>query len=231
MSINDQIDETIRKIQGHVTADGRSLADDAVAAVAEIIEWLQYFSATSHDGHASELLDGTRAFVVESVAYISLGLGRAAISAIRGQIDLLIAYTYFCNHPDEWEQVERTGDGFRLKSAIYRYHEDTNLGCKARLSLVEKFDDFGLSAVYQILSAHIHGQTKFTIPKTDALAEVVAPIGFCNSIVEIQERVSVAISNFLVAVYAARWPELPSRPVIRVKNLLKDQQRVAFFAD
>jgi hypothetical protein len=230
-AVDDQTNRCLGRIQGFVSAGGTGHGEAAVAAVSEIISWLSYFESSTVDAHAAELLSGARASVIEAVAYVSLGLGRAAITAIRGQIDLLIGYTYFHDHPAEWEMVERTGDGFKLRSAIYRYHEETTPGFKLRLGLIQENARFDLSKLYQILSAHIHGQTTLTIPQSNSLDEVVSPTAFVASIVELQKETAIALSNFLAAVHAPHWPELPEEIVRRVKNSLSSQQRPKFFAD
>ncbi len=229
--IADQTNECLSEVRDFVNNGGAQYCEAAIAAVSETIGWIHYFQATNGERHATELLAGARASAIEAASYISLGLGRAAITAIRGQVDLLLGFTYFRDHPAEWEFVERTGDGFRLRSAIHRYHEETTPGFASRWSMIRDKSKYQLPKLYQILSSHIHGQTTLTIPKSNQLKEVVTTAAYVRSIVELQLETTIALSNFLTAVYAPQWPELPIAIVTRVRNLLSPNQRPEFFAD
>jgi len=81
------------------------LMKEATQSCSELLLWLDCLNSQFPNALANELLIGARASMLESVAYIGLGLGRASISAIRTQIDLILAFTYFCEHPREWELV------------------------------------------------------------------------------------------------------------------------------
>lgn len=230
-NLASEIPEAIQRIQAHARDGGQRRGEAVCEAVAETLVWLRHFDTDRESGSGIELVEGARAFVLETVAYISMGLGKAAISAMRGQIDLVLAYTYFCHHSQEWEHLARTGDGFQLRSAIYRYHIERSVGFKRRISMIENKSSHSLKKMYHILSAHIHGQTRMTIPQTRSLLEVVASDKYMDSLVELQRAVSISLSNFLVAVYAEEWSELPSIVVQRVKGELGERASRLFFME
>ena len=229
--LSDQVDSCLAKLQSFVDDEGKDIGSAAAAEISEIVLWLNYFEKAADSHVASELLSGARSFVVESISYLSLGLGRAAIAAIRGQVDLLTSYTFFRDHPNEWRLVQHTGKGFKLRKAVFDYHENGNPGFKSRLGTLEAKYDYSLVKIYQILSAHLHAQATIVVPTTKLVDEIVLPKLFVRTIVELQGKTALAISNFLLAVYAKDWPDLPPEVVTRVKNVLDPQKRPKFFGD
>ena len=180
---------------------------------------------------ALDLLNGTQAAALETVAYAYLGLGRAAITAIRLQIELLLGYTYFKDHPVEWDKVRRTGDGFVLFSAVENYHKEMDRTLAARLGMIDQKAPPNLRRIYRILSAHVHGQSPYTLPKAGPLESTVLGADLMTSIVEMQQQSMDALSCFLVAVYAGQWPQLPPKFVSRVSQALTPKQRRVFFTE
>ena len=200
-----------------------------VEATGDLVEWLGYFRALS-SGCADELIEGTQASLVEATAYVTLGLARAALGAIRREIELLLAYTYFRDHPVEWEQVKLTGEGFMLLSAIQKYHREVNGSVASRLDIINRgVPSYKLNDIYGILSAHIHGQSPYSVPRPGILSSVVFSENVLTEVVEMQREVAKAISRYLVAVYAENWPDLPSRIVTEVARQVPQNMRARFF--
>ena len=204
-------------------------ADEYGEALYELALWLQYFRSVAEGDAATELLDGILAAALEAVAYAVLGLARAAIAAIRLQLELVIGYTYFRDHPVEWARVGRTGDGFMMFTAVDAYHRDIDRLFKPRLALVEQAAGTTLGSVYRLLSAHVHAQSPLTLPRGSELASLVADQATARSIVEAQRRACEALSNYLIAAFADRWPELPAAIVTRVNRMMTPAQRRSFF--
>src|SRR5689334_21553669 len=79
----------------------------------ELGEWSVYYQANFSSSTSKDLLAGFHSASLETATYICLGLSRAALSAIRLQVDLLLGFSFFCDHPREWEKLVTTGEGFK----------------------------------------------------------------------------------------------------------------------
>jgi hypothetical protein len=227
--LENQIKSLLEAVEAYSTGHGGDQSRAALAATDELRLWLHYFATHHPSVCARELLAGARAAILESIGCISLGIGRGAISAIRLQIDLLLGFTFFSDHPKEWERVEQTGDGFMLKSDIHKYLDEMTPGFKNRLQMIESSSGLSLSEIYRVLSAHIHGQSPYTMPHHGKLEELVLSVETLDSIVELQRRSTLATSNYLTAVYAPQWTALPPEVVKRVRESLSEKQKPLFF--
>lgn len=115
-----------------------------------------------------------------------------------------------------------------LYSDILRFHKEMDRKFGERLTTVEQFPCRGLRELYRILSAHIHGQSKYTIPKAVAMTDLLSKKAFLVSVIELQQRTSESLSDFLVALYAPDWANLPKNAVARVRQFLTDKQQSFF---
>jgi len=217
-------------IEGHKAAFGLTAAEGLTEALGEVAMWISHFRASASSRVGRELLDGAQAAAYETVSYAYLGLGRAAIAAMRQQIELLLGYSYFKDHPIEWDRVRRTGDGFIMFSAVEAYYKDLDGGLASRLAAIESRASPTLKQMYRILSAHVHGQSPFTVPKSADLSSIVLHQELVGSLIDLQRATSNALSCYLVAVHARQWPDLPVEIVRRVSELLTARQRPSFFA-
>jgi hypothetical protein len=223
-----ELDQLIVEVAEFGANLGHTQLDQMVVAAQDITDWLQHFRTTGN-GTANELLDGIQASVLEAVAYSAMGLARSSIGAIRQEIELTLAYTFFKDHPVEWEHVRNTGDGFRLPAEVRNYHREQSRDLARRIDLIDHVLPLSLSKLYRILSAHIHGQSPYTIPRPTDLPSMVKDEAVMESVVEMQRAVSGALSFYLVAVYAKDWMELPAAIVSRVAKQIPDQRRPEFF--
>jgi len=103
------------------------------------------------------------------------------------------------------------------------------IGFKARISLIENASKITLTHVYRVLSAHIHGQSPYTMPRVGELEELILDESMMNSILDLQIQSTLALSNYLSAIYAPQWTALPPQIVERVRNTLTAKQRPLFF--
>ncbi|MCH7654481.1 MAG: hypothetical protein IIC95_00660 [Chloroflexi bacterium] len=218
-------------IQKHWSTAGESLALATASAADDLALWLVHFRSMALSPTASDLLSGAQAAALDTIAYAFLGLGRAAITSIRLQVELLIGYTYFKDHPIEWDAVRQTGDGFMMVSAVTKYHSDIDPTLTARMQMASQRLSPTLQQMYKILSAHVHGQSPYTLPKSGPLQTIVVDEATMRLIVELQTQSIDAVSTFLVAVYAHDWPQLPQTFVSRVAKGLTPTQRKKFFSD
>lgn len=227
--LKSQANELINSLTTRTSAHGITDGQSAIKSVDELRAWLHFYQSHATTKNARELLDGTQAAILESIGYITLGLGRAALSAIRTQIDLLLCFTYFSDHPREWSKVTTSGDGFKLRSDIYAYHKDMDKKFGARLTMIEQVSQPTLEDIYRTLSAHIHGQAPLTMPSISKISQLVSTEETIGSILDIQHKSSIALSNFLVAIHASEWTSLPKPIIDRVRALLSEKQRPQFF--
>ena len=220
---------TNKLVDGNARPDQLDRMIETNQACYELLLWVDYLQAGMPDCSGKALLSGARASMLETVAYIGLSLGRAAILSMRTQIDLLLGFSYFFDHPREWEAVCCTGDGFKLKTDILKYHHDKP-GFKKKLSMIEAHEKYSLNEVYRILSAHIHGQSPLTLPKAGCFDELLYTPSFCASLIELQQEVTRGISNFLLVVFLNDNTQSPEDVMARVKRSLTLKERqVVFF--
>jgi len=231
-NIEDQFDILIDAISGLEKNTCVERMNNASTACKELLLWIDYLKCLFPNSCALDLLEGTRASMLESVAYIGLGLGRAAIGATRTQIDLMLGFTYFYDHPREWEVVKNVGEGFQLRSDIDKYHKDKRKRFKTNIGLIEGSEDLSLLKVYRILSAHIHAQSPSTIPKAGEFGDLFSSDSFIKSLIEIQDKSVRCLSNYLTAIFISDDINPPFEVGIRIKaQLTPKQRRLIFFPD
>lgn len=228
-SNQDELAGILSKLQGFITSDGVALLEQGLSDTKELLLWIHYFRSHHGSKGATELLDGCQAAALEAVTYIGLGLSRAAISAIRLEIDLLLAFSFFCDHPKEWLRLQNTGDGFKLRSDIYNYHKEVDKEFGQRLTMIDHAQKKSLEQVYRHLSSYIHGQSPLTTPKSITVSDMVGTPAFAASVLVVQKETTVCLSNYLLAVHARDWSELPTEIVQRAATLL-GSKKADFFS-
>ena len=228
-TIEEQFNNLIKHIKDMDITSSIERMEKATDACQEILSWSDFLKSLFPDCCASELLDGAKSAMLESVAYIGLGLNRAAIGAMRTQIDLLLGFTFFYNHPHEWDSVNKTGSGFQLRSDIDKYHKETRKNFASNISVIENSEGSSLLNIYRILSAHIHGQSPLTVPKAGKFVELISSESFLDSLIELQFKVSRCISNYLTAIFLSEGINPPLNIGTRVKEQLTPQQRKTIF--
>lgn len=230
MTIQKETNDLVASVTQAVGAGGATRVSDLIEAQKLVYLWLDHYSSSQGAKAARELLDGTRAACIEAAAYQALGLGRAVVAGIRTQVDLLLSYTYFRDHPAEWKRLCETGEGFMLRGEIERYHRDFDPGFGARLGMLDSLGVEKLSDLYRIMSAHVHAQSNLTMPSASHLVEVVSPAPFLLTIPDLQRRVAAALSRYLVTIDARLWVDLPRSAVQGVADLFgKAEARQKFF--
>jgi len=231
-NIDEQFDVLIDSISGLDKDICVERMENTIVACRELLIWIDYLKCLFPDSYALDLLEGTRASMLESVAYIGIGLGRAAIGAIRTQIDLMLGFTYFYDHPREWEIVKNVGEGFQLRSDIDKYHKDKRKNFGSNIAQIENSENLSLLKVYRILSAHIHAQSPSTIPKAGEFGDLISSDSFIDSLIQIQDKSVRCLSNYLTAVFLSDDVNPPFEIGKRIKSQLSPKQRKSvFFSD
>src|SRR4051794_29547794 len=101
----EQLREMLEAAEVHGESGGLARGQTALQEADDLRLWIHYFETHHPCLCARELLSGARAAILETVVYITIGFGRGAINSMRLQIDLLLGFTYFCEHPREWARV------------------------------------------------------------------------------------------------------------------------------
>lgn len=209
--------------------DGVNRIDTIVDQCGELLDWLTWLQIRFPDASAIELVAATRASLLEACAYSSLGLARAAISALRTSVDTILSFTYFSEHHVEWDIVNDTGNGFMLRSHIDAYHKNRSPLFGRRIDLLNRLSDKSLNDLYRIMSAHIHAQSLLTIPRAGRFEDLVANSDVLDSLSELQGETVRATSDYLAAVYATDVMTLPDRCRHRLARTLNAKQHSLFF--
>lgn len=231
-SFEAQLKDACVAIAAHVSGAGPGLGGDCISAAEPVLSWIDWYERCRPTSHALELLNGARAAVLEATSYVGLGLARAALTAIRAQIDLVLGFTYFREHPAEWRLVNWTGDGFKLRSEIVKYHREIEPGrggFKDRLGIIDQQNKPTLETCYRTLSAHVHGQSANTLPKTGSVCELIATVQTLGDVVVLQKQTATALSGYLLTLHAREWNELPPALVAWGKAVLTQDQHKLFF--
>lgn len=229
MKYEEQVAEAAALIARTSAGFGLTLGEACARAAQPVVTWIQWYRMHRPSRSGAELLDGARAAVLETIGYVNFGLGQAAISAIRTQVDLVLGYSFFREHPAEWRRVCETGEGFKLKSDVVKYHREIQSSFPAKLTIIEQASGLELDKYYSVLSAHIHGQNKHSTPRAQELKELVWTEKQIKQVVKLQDETANALSNFLLAVHALEWTELPPSIVSAAQKLLTPRQRPLFF--
>lgn len=174
-----------------------------------LLEWLNYVNISQRTGVANTLLDGASSSVREAAACLALGLVRPAMFALRTQIDLILAWLYFKDHPMEWQLVNERGEGFKLKREILDYLGEHYKGFAARFAVLKEVAQRSTDDPYRLLSAHIHAQSNPVLPIADDLADVVYDEAFCTECTVLAREACEFMNDLLVSVYASKWTALP----------------------
>lgn len=206
-----------------------SIGEDISEAGIPILSWINYLRSIHNNHSAIELLNGTQSALIETCAYCYLGLGRAAIISIRTQIDLLLCYTFFRDHPVEWKRVQRTGEGYRLFSEILKYHGEYSPDFKKRFEIINKITKPTIKELYHIMSAHIHAQSPFTVPTFETMSDLVLDQTQIESILDLQKNTSIAMSALLLAIYGNNWADLDPELYSPTRSIMKSNQAKNFF--
>src|SRR3954451_21536682 len=92
---SEQISKLAAAVANSVNANGEARIKNSEISVTEVLRWINHLQKSEITGCCDEMLLGIRAAVIEATGGIALGLVRLAIFAMRGQIDLALAWLFF----------------------------------------------------------------------------------------------------------------------------------------
>jgi len=217
-------------IVSSIDSSGPQLVYEVEVGMATFLKWLNFLNSFKRTGTANELLDAVASTMRETAACIALGLVRPALFSMRTQIDLILAWLYFKDHPVEWSVVNRTGDGFKLKRELFDYLNNTVEGFNARYGILKQTSTRKEQDTYRLLSAHIHGQSNPVLPSMLNLCDVVREEAVCKEATELVKEVSEYVSDILYAIYTPNFASLPIELNNEIANrFASEKQRKEFY--
>ena len=198
--------------------------DECIAATEILMVWMGYLHVTVSKTVADRLLNAAQATIIEVAGSISLGLVRPAIFSIRSQLELLLAWVYFNDHPVEWNNFEKTGRDFPMRAVIVKYLHANGDRFSDRLKILNKVRARKEEDPYGLLSIYVHSISAAAGPLVGQLSTIVQNDDRCRECVTLQKEVAEYLTDILAAWYADRWLDFP--PAIKAhlqKRLLPAQ--------
>lgn len=211
-SVKSSLEKLKAKINRHLDRNAEVLLDEYFKSTQLLSHWLHFLGVTKADDEvAEELLDTILNLFVECAACLATGMASVSTVLIRAEIDIVLSWLYFRNHPVEWNRVVSEGKGFMLKGDVLRYLEESDRAFRERYRILERKRKRTILDPYRTLSAHVHRQA----PDFAALSEisdVVVKMAQSREIVLLQAATSEFLSDILLAVFATEFTSLP-RPI------------------
>lgn len=212
------------------TTSGVTLCIDVETNSMLLLRWVQYLSAYHMTGTADCLLSAVSNSVREVAASLAMGLVRPALFSLRTQMDLVLTWLYFKDHPVEWSVVNDTGEGFKMKKDLVVYFTTHHEPYGMRFGILKQIATRREEEPYRFLSAHIHGQSVAVLPAVDELRDLVRTEPECNNCTKAAFEVSEYLNDVLLSVYASNWKSLPAEIRSSVEaRFATAEQRATFF--
>lgn len=200
----------VKAVEDHNSTRGAVVCEAAHVAALPLLHWLDYLRKSAATGCCDEFLGGMKSAIVETCACLALGLVRPAIFSLRGQIDILLSWVYFRDHPVEWNHLQENGEGFMLKRDVLQYLEEYCHNFKLRFSTLVSAKTRREADPYRVLSAHVHSQSPLVLPSYKHLESLVAPEKKIRECIALQQDVAEYLGDILLAIFADKWASLPS---------------------
>lgn len=192
-----------------LTTDGAEVGFKIYKASDQLLEWLDYLRASEATGQCDDFLDGLRASIVEVVGCGAAGLIRPAIFSMRAQVDIILSWLYFKDHPVEWAKVEDTSEGFVLKRDALEYLKQYVPRYEPRFAQLLAKRSRTEADPYKLLSAHIQAQRVSVLPTHRKLETLVGPLTRSIELAVLQAEIAEYISDVLLSCFGHKWASLP----------------------
>lgn len=184
---------------------GETLISSFEASSKPLLLWINFLEESETTFTANCLLAGIRSASNEAASCLALGLVRPSLNSMRLQVDLLLAWIYFKDHPVEWQKISDTGDGYKLKTEIFRYLSDHYTKFSERFGILTQCATRGVADPYRLLSAHIHGQSEYVLPAVSKPSDIVDTHEKQLEVIRLQADCSEYLSDILWSIYADKW--------------------------
>jgi hypothetical protein len=223
----DAVDGLQKAVTDYAKKDGVRILKEMEAASVLLRQWISHLCQKERTGIADELILGSDGLIREAAGFLSLGLVRPTLLSMRAQIDLVLSWLFFKDHPMEWKRVQTTGEGFKLKSDLIEYLKQIhNPNFGARWTVLSQTRTRKNEEPYRLLSAHIHCQVSATLPNVEKLTDLVGPREICDESIVIQKECAEYLGDVLSAVFLGSWAALPASIVADLKARVKSPQQL-----
>lgn len=230
-TVANQLTELTDLVSHNCKIEGEKIVLGAQKASYTEMRWLQHLETTQLTGTADCLIEGTKSAIREAAACVSLGLVRPALNSLRIQIDLILGWLYFKDHPIEWARVQATGDGFKMKSELLKYLTETYDRFGSRFGTLRECKTRTQDDPYRLLSAHLHGQSESVLPQVNVPSDIVASAKSQDEFLLLQAECAEFLNDVMWSVYADRWSSIPTELYSSLVPRFKTaNQRATFFA-
>lgn len=189
-----------------------------------LLAWIGYLLRSSTVESPKVLLSGAQAAAVEAAGCVSLGLVRPALFSMRAQIDMMMAWMYFHEHPVEWRYARSHAGEGKLRGEVIKYLGTYFQRFRERYKLLAERRTRREEEPYGILSAHVHSLTPATVPTLAGISSLVSDPANCAECVVLQFSVAEYLNDVCLAVYADRWVDLPDDVRQAAQNRLSRAQ-------
>ena len=231
MMHNDQVARLRLCVNEFTDKHGSTLTRQVEEHSSLVLQWLSYLNSYHRTGTADELLAAYSSAIRETSACLALGMIRPALFAMRTQIDLILAWIYFKDHPKEWHRINKTGEGFKLKKELFDYLSNYYAGFGTRYGNLNQISKRKEEDMYRLLSAHIHGQSNPVLPVTVQLSDVVRSEESCKEVAMSTGDLAEYISDVLYATYAEQLHSIPKEIVKSINSRFTSKnQKKEFYA-
>ncbi|HHQ2672641.1 TPA: hypothetical protein ACSPLY_005253 [Pseudomonas aeruginosa] len=222
--------ELIESARRFIEAEGEGILTSYEESSRLLLCWLEVLRTHFLTKTADKLLFAVSSSVREAAALSALGLVRPALFSLRAQADLLLSWLYFKDHPIEYDNLCRTGDGFVLKKEVLKYLSDYYPGFSERLGVLNATATRSELDVYRLLSAHVHSQSPFVIAEVKELKDIVRPKEISIQCALLQKDVGEYLNDILLSLGLLSEAATPEAISLSLIGRLKTQgQRSVMF--
>jgi len=230
MSHKEEVSKLVVAANKFSESFGEDLANSMEAAAKPLLLWLDYLDKYGVTGVADELLVAAGSAVREATSLISIGAVRPSLFSLRAQIDLMLGWVYFKDHPIEYSMVQRSGDGFKLKRDVFNYLKESFDGYSDRIGMLNQIRQRKELDPYRMLSAHIHAQSSHVVPNVLSLRDVIGSEQKAKECAVLEMEVSEFLSDVLFSLGIYSYAAIPAEIVNSIKvRTVSAAQRAALF--
>lgn len=189
-----------------------------------LVAWIGHLLVSTQAESPKVLLRGTQAAAVEAAGCVSLGLIRPALFSMRGQIDMMMAWIYFRDHPVEWRHAHHNAGEGKLRGEVIKYLGIYYPRFRERWKLLVANRTRVAEEPYGVLSAHVHSLTPTTVPSIATLPAMVSDTASCAECATLQFAVSEYLNDIFLASHADKWVDLPNSVQTAIRARLSSSQ-------
>jgi hypothetical protein len=208
-SSESRVEELIAAINVHFATHKAAYLENCVNATKLLLTWIGYLRSSVSREVADRLLDAIQATCIEVAGCLSIGFVRPAVFSIRSQLELLLAWVYFNDHPVEWQYAQINLDEYPMRAENLKYMRSHSDRFLERFALLLKCKKRREDDPYGLLSVHVHSVSAAAAPSIGELRTLVQDKKRCDECVELQKEVAEYLTDVLAAWYADHWHDFP----------------------